>query len=47
MPGSLFNKVGLQRYQKEIPAQVFSYEFCGIFKNAIFKEHLQTTASED
>ena len=25
-----------------IPAQVFSYEYCGIFKNAYFEEHLRT-----
>ena len=27
-------------------AQVLSYEFCEIFKNICFIEHLQTTASE-
>ena len=30
----LFNKIaGLQLYQKEPPAKVFSGEYCGIFKN--------------
>ena len=27
-------------------AQVFSYEFCEIFKNTFFTEHLWTTASD-
>ena len=30
---------------KETSTQVFSREFCKIFKNIYFKEHLQTTAS--
>ena len=34
----------LQFYYKETPAQVFS-EFCEIFKNTNFVEHLQTVAS--
>ena len=33
------------RIKKETLAQVFSCEFCEIFKNTIFIEHLQTTAS--
>ena len=32
---SLFNKT---------PTQVFSYEFCDIFKNTFFTEHLPATA---
>ena len=32
-------------YEKETPAQVFSHEFCNIFNNIFFKEHLWTTAS--
>ena len=32
--------------KKETLAQVFSYEFCEIFKNTFFAEHLWTTASE-
>ena len=29
-----------QLYQKDTPAQVFSCEYCGIFKNTYFVEHL-------
>ena len=44
---SFFNKnAGLQLYRKETPAQVFSYEFCQIFKNTFIEEHLSTVASE-
>ena len=32
--------------QKEILAKVFSREFCEIFKNTFFAEHLRTAASE-
>ena len=40
-----FNKVaGLNFIKKETVAQVFSYEFCEIFKNSFFIEHLQKTA---
>ena len=35
---------GLQ-LKKWTPAQVFSSEYCKIFKNAYFEKHLQTTAS--
>ena len=31
---------------KGTPAQLFSYEFCEIFKNNFFTEHFGTTASE-
>ena len=31
--------------KKETLAQVFSYEFCEIFRNTFFTEHLWTTAS--
>ena len=31
---------------EETLAQVFSCEFCEMFKNNLFKEHLRTTASE-
>ena len=31
--------------KKETLAQVFSCEFCEIFKNTFFTEHLRTTAS--
>ena len=30
---------------KETPAQVFSFEFCEIFKNVYFIEHLRTATS--
>ena len=32
--------------KRETPTQVLSCEFCEIFKNAFFAEHLWTTASE-
>ena len=31
--------------KKETPEQVFSYEFCKIFKNTYFGKHLETTVS--
>ena len=34
---SLFNKV-----KKETPAQLLSYEYCEIFMNTYFEEHLRT-----
>ena len=37
--------LGLQLYKKETLAQVFSCEFCEIFKNTLFTEHLRVTAS--
>ena len=44
--GVFFNKVAsLHLYQKETPAQVSSFKFCGIFKNTYFVEHMQTVAS--
>ena len=33
-------KKGLQRYKKETSTQVFSCEYCKIFKNAYFEERL-------
>ena len=44
---SLFDKVaslGLQLYQKETPTQVFSCEYCELFKNNYFEKHLQMAA---
>ena len=35
---------GLQLYLKETPAQVFSCEYCQIFKNTYFEEPLRTAA---
>ena len=32
---------GLQLYQKETPAKVFSCEYCRIFKNFYFEKYLQ------
>ena len=44
---SLFNKVaGLQACNKETPTQVFSCEYCEIFKNTYFEERLRTSVSE-
>ena len=41
----LFNKEGFSKFiKKEALAQVFSCEFCEIFKNIYFTEHLQATA---
>ena len=34
----------LQLYQKETPTQMFSCEYCEIFKSRFFKEHLRATA---
>ena len=48
--GVSFNKVaGLQacNFIKETPAQVFFCEYCEIFKNTFFTEHLRETASEN
>ena len=33
-------------YNKVLPTQVFSCEYCKIFKNTYFEEHLRTAASE-
>ena len=32
-------------FKKETPSQVLSCEFCEIFKNTLFTEHLRATAS--
>ena len=37
---------GLQLYWVEIPAPVFSCEYCEIFQNTYFEEHLRTAASK-
>ena len=48
-----FNKIAGRRpmacnfIKKETLTRVFSCEFCKIFKNAFFTEHLRTTASAD
>ena len=47
---SSFNKVTdliLQFYLKKTPAQVFSCDFCKMFKKTYFTEHLRETASVD
>ena len=41
VPESLF----LYFMKKEAPAQMLSHEFCRIFKNTFFTEHLRATAS--
>ena len=33
-------------YYKETPTQVFSCEYCEMFKNTYFEEHLGTAASK-
>ena len=49
MSESLFNKVvdlSLERYSEEKAlAQMISCEFCYVFKNVFFTEHLWTTSS--
>ena len=40
----VLSKKGLQRYKKETSTQVFSCEYCKIFKNAYFEERLWKTA---
>ena len=46
-----FNKFAGLRHatllEKDTQAQVFSCEFCEIFKNTYLTEHLRTTASDD
>ena len=32
-------------FNKDTPTQLFSYEYCEIFKNIYFEEHLQMAAS--
>ena len=41
----LLQKGGLQLYYKKIATQVLSCEYCDIFKNTYFEEHLRTAAS--
>ena len=36
---------GLQLYQKEIPTQVLSSEYCEVFKNTYFEEYPRKAAS--
>ena len=36
----------LQPYQEETPTRMFSSEYCKIFKNTYFEEHLLTAASD-
>ena len=42
----LFLKTSCNLILKNIPTQVFFYEYCEIFKNTYFEEHLRTAASE-
>ena len=37
--------VKLQTLPRETLARVFSYEFCKIFKNSLYTEHLRETAA--
>ena len=34
-------------YEKETVTQVFSYEYCEIFKNTYFEKHLRTATPDD
>ena len=43
---SLRKVADLQPYLKDTPTQVFSYEYCEVFKNTYFEEHLLTAASD-
>ena len=36
----------LQPYQEETPTRMFSSEYCKIFKNTYFEEHLRMAASD-
>ena len=40
------NTCGVSFQQKEIATQVFSCEYCKIFKKTYFEEHLRTATSE-
>ena len=40
------NTCGVFFQQKEVATQVFSCEYCKIFKKTYFEEHLRTAASE-
>ena len=40
---AIFTGKHLQLYQKDTPTQVFSCEYCEIFKNTYLEEHLRTT----
>ena len=42
---SFLIKLQAYNFKKQTLAQVFSWEFCKLFKNTSLREHLQTTAS--
>ena len=42
---NFIEKETMELYKKGILAEVFYSEFCKIFKNTFFKEHLRVTAS--
>ena len=42
----MFLKISKLFFNKETPTQEFSWEYCEIFKNTNFEEHLGTVASE-
>ena len=44
---SVLAKLQADVIKKEILAQVFPYEFCDIFKNTFFQEHLQDQLQEN
>ena len=46
----LFYKTSLKHatlFKKETPTQMFSCEYCEIFKSTYFDEHLRTAASKE
>ena len=45
----LYKVTGLRpaTYQKETPTQVFSSEFCEVFEDIYFEEHLVTAVSQE
>ena len=38
--------MAMQLYEKETPTQVFSCEYCEIFKNTYFEEYLHAAVTE-
>ena len=45
--GKIHRKVaGLQSFNKETPTQMFSSEYCDIFKNTYFEGHLLKAVSD-
>ena len=45
LPEAVNGRFSVNFMKKELPTQVSSCEFCKIFRNSVFVEHLQTAAS--